>query len=59
MRRRGHAADLIDRIVYGNPIQFLGQSPKFTLGAAPSGAAAAVMPRAESDAKAAAGVAAA
>ena len=35
MRRRGHAADLIDRIIYHNPIAFLGQSPKFDVGAAP------------------------
>ena len=31
MRRRGHAEELIDRIVYHNPIAFLGQSPKFRL----------------------------
>jgi hypothetical protein len=59
MGRRGHAADVIDRIIYHNPIAFLGQSPKFTLGAAPREADAAPVPRAESDAKSSAGVAAA
>src|SRR5690349_14801538 len=59
MRRRGHAVDLIDRIIYGNPIAFLGQSPKFTLSAAPLGATAAALPRAESAAKSSSGVAAA
>ena len=29
MRRRGHAAELIDRVIYRNPASFLGQSPKF------------------------------
>lgn len=29
MRRRGHPAELIRKIVYENPITFLGQSPKF------------------------------
>ena len=59
MARRGHAADLIDRIIYGNPVAFLGQSPKFTVDAAPRGADAASLPRAESGAKSSAGVAAA
>jgi hypothetical protein len=58
MRRRGHASDLIDSIIYGNPIAFLGQSPKFNLGATPSNEAAAA-PRGESDARSSAGVAAA
>jgi predicted metal-dependent TIM-barrel fold hydrolase len=59
MRRRGHAADLIDGIIYGNPIAFLGQSPKFRLEPAPATTASAPLPRAESDAKSSAGVAAA
>lgn len=31
MRRRGHEQALIRRIIYENPIAFLGQSPKFRL----------------------------
>jgi predicted metal-dependent TIM-barrel fold hydrolase len=31
MRRRGHPETLIRKIVYENPIEFLGQSPKFRL----------------------------
>ena len=31
MRRRGHPDSLIRRVVYENPIEFLGQSPKFRL----------------------------
>ncbi len=31
MRRRGHPDSLIQRIVYENPVEFLGQSPKFRL----------------------------
>ncbi len=31
MRRRGHTADTIDRVVYGNPVRFLSQCPKFAL----------------------------
>lgn len=31
MRRRGHSDDLIHKIVYDNPVEFLGQSPKFKL----------------------------
>ena len=58
MKRRGHGADLIDRIIYHNPIAFLGQSPKFDVGATPKSAEKA-MPRSESDAKSSAGVAAA
>jgi uncharacterized protein len=38
MRRRGHAADLIERVVLANPAEFLGQSPKFRL---PDGVSAA------------------
>jgi predicted metal-dependent TIM-barrel fold hydrolase len=33
MRRRRHPEELIHRIVYQNPVQFLGQSPKFRLAA--------------------------
>ncbi|MEW6158503.1 MAG: TatD family hydrolase [Verrucomicrobiota bacterium] len=32
MRKRGHALEAIDRIIYGNPIRFMSQSPKFKLG---------------------------
>jgi uncharacterized protein len=31
MRKRGYAADTIDKIVYRNPLSFLNQSPKFKL----------------------------
>lgn len=31
MRRRGHPEGLIRKIVYENPVEFLGQSPKFRL----------------------------
>ena len=31
MRRRGHPERLIRKVVYENPIAFLGQSPKFQL----------------------------
>jgi uncharacterized protein len=31
MRRRGHSEDLIRKVVYANPVEFLGQSPKFRL----------------------------
>jgi predicted metal-dependent TIM-barrel fold hydrolase len=34
MRRRGHRADAIDRLIYQNPLRFLGQCPKFKLPAA-------------------------
>ncbi len=33
MRRRGHAEDLIQRVVFDNPAEFLGQSPKFQVRA--------------------------
>ena len=33
MRRRGHPDSLIRQVVYGNPAEFLGQSPKFRLPA--------------------------
>lgn len=31
MRRRGHAPDDIDRMIYQNPVRFMSQSPKFKL----------------------------
>ncbi len=31
MRRRGHSEALIDKVVYQNPVEFLGQSPNFRL----------------------------
>lgn len=31
MRRRGHSDETIDRLVYQNPVRFLGQNPRFTL----------------------------
>ncbi len=31
MRRRGHSAEAIDKLVYQNPAKFLGQCPKFKL----------------------------
>jgi predicted metal-dependent TIM-barrel fold hydrolase len=33
MRRRGWTADAIDAVIYRNPVQFLGQSPRFRVGA--------------------------
>ena len=35
MRRRGHRPEAIDRFVYGNPLAFLRQSPKFVLHPGP------------------------
>jgi len=29
MRRRGHSEAAIDRLIYGNPLEFLSQNPKF------------------------------
>ena len=29
MRRRGHGVDLVDRMIYQNPLRFLSQSPNF------------------------------
>lgn len=29
MRRRGHSATVVDRLIYQNPLQFLSQCPKF------------------------------
>jgi len=31
MRRRGHSAEAIDKLIYQNPAKFLSQSPKFKL----------------------------
>jgi hypothetical protein len=31
MRRRRHPESLIHRVVFENPVQFLGQSPKFRI----------------------------
>ncbi|MGV3755998.1 MAG: TatD family hydrolase [Verrucomicrobiota bacterium] len=31
MKNRGHTANLIDKVAYQNPIQFMSQSPKFKL----------------------------
>ena len=31
MRRRGHADETIDQLVFQNPIRFLGQNPRFTV----------------------------
>lgn len=31
MKRRGHKVDLVDKVVYGNPLAFLSQTPKFKL----------------------------
>lgn len=31
MRRRGHSAEAIDRLIYQNPVRFLSQTPKFKL----------------------------
>ncbi len=33
MRRRGHSADLIDKVVFRNPLAFLGQCPGFRVNA--------------------------
>lgn len=29
MKKRGHTPEAIDHLIYGNPLRFLGQSPKF------------------------------
>jgi predicted metal-dependent TIM-barrel fold hydrolase len=31
MRKRGHSAEVVDQMIYQNPVRFLGQSPKFKL----------------------------
>lgn len=33
MRKRGHSPELIDKVIYKNPLQFLSQNPKFKLPA--------------------------
>jgi uncharacterized protein len=43
MRRRGHAEELVQRVIFGNPVEFLSQSPKFRVPAgAPTAASAGV-----------------
>ena len=34
MRRRGHRPDAVEKLIYHNPLRFLGQCPKFKLPAA-------------------------
>jgi predicted metal-dependent TIM-barrel fold hydrolase len=29
MKKRGHGEAVIDQLIYGNPLRFLGQNPKF------------------------------
>jgi len=31
MRRRGHSPEAVDRLIYKNPLQFMGQCPKFVI----------------------------
>ena len=31
MKRRGHTSDLVDKVVYQNPLNFLSQTPKFKI----------------------------
>jgi predicted metal-dependent TIM-barrel fold hydrolase len=31
MQRRGHSSEEIDHLIYGNPLRFLSQSPKFSI----------------------------
>jgi predicted metal-dependent TIM-barrel fold hydrolase len=31
MRRRGHTADAVDRVIYQNPVRFLSQCPRFSV----------------------------
>ncbi len=33
MRKRGHSEEAIDRLIYGNPMRFLSQRPKFQIAA--------------------------
>lgn len=33
MRKRAHSEEWIDKVIYGNPIRFMSQSPKFKLAA--------------------------
>jgi hypothetical protein len=37
LRRRGHDLTAIDRMVYRNPLEFLGQNPRFALADAKHG----------------------
>lgn len=32
MKKRGHSAEKIDKMIYQNPLQFMSQSPKFRIG---------------------------
>ena len=32
MKKRGHSAAVIDKVIYQNPKKFLGQCPKFKIG---------------------------
>jgi predicted metal-dependent TIM-barrel fold hydrolase len=34
MRRRGHGAEAVERLIYHNPLRFLSQCPGFKLPAA-------------------------
>lgn len=52
MRRRGHPDELIRRIVYHNPITFLGQSTKFHLQNSPAEELPATVPSTVSRARA-------
>jgi hypothetical protein len=36
MKRRGHSEAAIDRLIYGNPLRFLSQNPKFRIDEIPS-----------------------
>ena len=31
MKKRGYSPELIDKVIYGNPLKFLSQTPKFRL----------------------------
>jgi uncharacterized protein len=33
MKKRGHTAEAIDKVIFQNPMKFLGQSPKFKIAA--------------------------
>jgi hypothetical protein len=33
MRKRGHAEDWIDKVIYQNPVQFMSQSRRFQIKA--------------------------
>jgi uncharacterized protein len=32
MRKRGYSDDWIDKVIYGNPVEFMSQSPRFKVG---------------------------